>query len=66
MIVDGFEKAVSRSPKLEREFRLNPSVETDLQTAVDLDLEPVTFFFLEPPVLVFLRPSLCAAFPPRV
>ena len=58
LVVDGLEKAVSRSPKLEREFRLNPPVETDLETAVDRDLEPVIFFFLEPPVLTFLEPSL--------
>ena len=31
---DGLEKEVSRSPKLGREFRLNPSVETDLEPAV--------------------------------
>ena len=35
LAVDGLEKAVSRSPKLEREFILSPSVETDLETAVD-------------------------------
>ena len=35
LVEDGLEKAVSRSPKLEREFILNPSVETDLQTVVD-------------------------------
>ena len=32
LVEDGLEKAVRRSPKLEREFRLNPSVETDLET----------------------------------
>jgi hypothetical protein len=35
LVEDGLEKAVSRNPKLEREFILNPSVETDLQTVVD-------------------------------
>ena len=35
LAVDGLEKAVSRSPKLEREFILSPSVETDLETVVD-------------------------------
>ena len=41
LTVDGFEKAVSQSPRLERECILNP-----------WNLEPATFFLLVPPVFL--------------